>query len=52
MKTINLSTQNTVMNRFMAEIRDKSYQKNRALFRNNILLNGDGDFLTFLSHYP
>lgn len=36
MKVINLSEQNSCMNMFMAEIRDKSYQKNRLLFRNNI----------------
>ena len=36
MKVVNLSEQNSVLNQFMAEIRDKSYQKNRQLFRNNI----------------
>ena len=36
MEVINLSEQNSCMNQFMAEIRDKSYQKNRLLFRNNI----------------
>ena len=36
MKTINLSEQNTVMNRYLAEIRDEKYQQNRLLFRNNI----------------
>ena len=36
MKVINFSEQNSVINHFMAEIRDKSYQKNRLLFRNNI----------------
>lgn len=36
MKVINLSEQNSVMNHFMAELRDKSYQKNRALFRHNV----------------
>jgi uracil phosphoribosyltransferase len=36
MEVINFSEQNSVMNQFMAEIRDKSYQKNRLLFRNNI----------------
>jgi len=36
MNIINFSEQNSVMNHFMAEIRDKSYQKNRLLFRNNI----------------
>lgn len=36
MKIINLSEQNTVLNRYLAEIRDTEYQKNRLLFRNNI----------------
>lgn len=41
MKTINLSKENSVMNHFMAELRDKSYQKNRQLFRNNIRRIGE-----------
>ena len=36
MKVIDFSEQNSVMNQFMAEIRDKNYQKNRLVFRNNI----------------
>lgn len=36
MKIINLSEQNSIINQYMAEIRDKEYQKNRLLFRNNI----------------
>ncbi|MBQ8713396.1 MAG: uracil phosphoribosyltransferase [Prevotella sp.] len=36
MKIINLSEQPSVMNQYMAEIRDKKYQQNRLLFRNNI----------------
>src|SRR5574344_1402677 len=36
MKVINLSDQPSVMNQYMAEIRDKKYQQNRLLFRNNI----------------
>ena len=36
MKVINFSEQNSVLNQYMAEIRDKSYQRNRLLFRNNI----------------
>lgn len=36
MQVINFSDQNSVLNQFMAELRDKSYQKNRMLFRNNI----------------
>lgn len=41
MKTINLSEQTSVINQYMAEIRDKSYQKNRALFRQNIRRIGE-----------
>ena len=40
MKTINLNEQNSVMNRYMAELRNVSYQQNRLLFRNNILRIG------------
>ena len=36
MEVINFSEQNSVMNQYMVEIRDKSYQRNRLLFRNNI----------------
>ena len=36
MKTINLSEQNSILNLYMAELRDKSYQRNRMLFRHNI----------------
>ena len=36
MQIVNLSEQNTILNRYMAEIRDAEYQKNRLLFRNNI----------------
>ncbi len=36
MKTINLSKQNTILNQYLAELRDKKYQQNRLLFRNNI----------------
>ena len=41
MKVINFSEQNTVINQYMAELRDKSYQKNRLLFRNNIVRIGE-----------
>lgn len=41
MQIINLSEQNSVLNRFMAEIRDAEYQKNRLLFRNNIQRIGE-----------
>ena len=36
MKVINFSEQSSVLNQYMAELRDKSYQRNRQLFRNNI----------------
>ena len=36
MKVINFSEQDTIINQYMAEIRDVDYQKNRLLFRNNI----------------
>ena len=36
MKVINFSEQNSVINHFMSELRDKNYQRNRLLFRNNI----------------
>lgn len=36
MKIINFADQNSVINQYMAEIRDKKYQQNRLLFRNNI----------------
>ena len=36
MTIINLSEQQTIVNLYMAELRDKKYQQNRLLFRNNI----------------
>ena len=36
MQVINFSEQNTVINQYMAELRDKSHQKNRMVFRRNI----------------
>ncbi len=36
MQVIDFSKSNSVMNQYMAELRDKSYQKNRILFRRNI----------------
>ena len=41
MKIINFAEQNSVMNQYMAELRDKTYQKNRLLFRNNIQRIGE-----------
>ena len=41
MKVINFAEQNSVVNQYMAELRDKSYQKNRLLFRNNIIRIGE-----------
>ena len=41
MQTINLTEHNSVVNRYMAELRDKDYQQNRQLFRNNIMRIGE-----------
>ena len=41
MKIINLSDTNSIVNQYLAEIRDKDYQKNRLLFRNNIMRIGE-----------
>ena len=41
MKIINFSEQNSIINQYMAEIRDTEYQKNRLLFRNNIMRIGE-----------
>ena len=36
MNIINFAEQNSIINQYMAEMRDVEYQKNRLLFRNNI----------------
>lgn len=36
MKIVNLGTGTSVVNNFMAQLRDADYQNNRALFRNNL----------------
>lgn len=41
MKVINFSESNSIINQYMAEIRDAEYQKNRLLFRNNIQRVGE-----------
>lgn len=41
MKIINLSDTDSVVNRYLAEIRDVDYQQNRLLFRNNITRIGE-----------
>ena len=41
MKVINLSEQSSIIDQYLAEIRDKSYQRNRELFRNNIRRIGE-----------
>ncbi|MBO4827375.1 MAG: uracil phosphoribosyltransferase [Prevotella sp.] len=41
MNIINFAEQNSILNQFMAELRDKKYQQNRLLFRNNILRIGE-----------
>ena len=41
MEIINLSDTNSVLGQYLAEIRDKDYQQNRLLFRNNIMRIGE-----------
>lgn len=41
MEVINFNEQNTVINQYLAELRDKKYQQNRLLFRNNIIRIGE-----------
>lgn len=41
MDIINLSDHNSILGQYMAEIRDKDYQRNRLLFRNNIQRIGE-----------
>ncbi len=41
MEIINFSESNSIINQYMAEIRDAEYQKNRLLFRNNIMRIGE-----------
>ena len=41
MKIINFSEQNSIINSYLAELRDKDYQQNRLLFRNNIQRIGE-----------
>lgn len=41
MEIINLSKTNSIVNQYLAELRDKNYQQNRLLFRNNITRIGE-----------
>lgn len=41
MKIINLSDNNSIVNQYLAELRDVNYQQNRLLFRNNITRIGE-----------
>ena len=36
MEVFNFSEQNSIINQYMSELRDKSYQKNRLTFRHNV----------------
>jgi len=40
-KIVNFSETNSIINRYMAEMRDRDYQRNRLLFRNNIMRVGE-----------
>lgn len=41
MQIYDLSKENSIVNQFMAELRDADYQRNRLLFRNNIMRIGE-----------
>lgn len=41
MQIINFSDSNSIINQYLAEMRDVDYQKNRLLFRNNIQRIGE-----------
>jgi len=41
MRIVNFSDSNSIINQYMAEMRDKDYQRNRLLFRNNIMRIGE-----------
>ena len=41
MEIIDLSKGNSIINQYLAEIRDVDYQQNRLLFRNNIMRVGE-----------
>ncbi len=41
MQICDLSKENSIVNQFMAELRDADYQRNRLLFRNNIMRIGE-----------
>lgn len=41
MKIINFSQTNSIINKYLSEMRDEQYQKNRLLFRNNIMRIGE-----------
>ena len=41
MEVINLSEQNSIIHQYLSELRDRKYQQNRLLFRNNIMRIGE-----------
>ncbi len=41
MKVVNFAEQNSVINQYMAELRDKKYQQNRLTFRHNVKRIGE-----------
>lgn len=41
MEIINLSEHDSIINQFLAELRDKDFQQNRLIFRNNIMRIGE-----------
>jgi uracil phosphoribosyltransferase len=50
MEIINLSEKNSIIGQYMMEIRDSEYQKNRLLFRNNIMRIGEFEAFEISKH--
>lgn len=51
MEIINFSESNSIINQYMAELRDVDYQKNRLLFRNNIMRIGEMEAYEMSKHF-
>jgi uracil phosphoribosyltransferase len=41
MEVIDFSKNNSIINQYMSELRDKNYQRNRLVFRYNIMRIGE-----------
>ena len=51
MKVINFAEQNSVINHYMAQLRDKSYQKNRHVMRPELRRKINAHLGFYFEHY-